>query len=190
MTTWKCNKKECELAPCKIEMDFKKVPKCCPAMIGFFSEWKKITDEPETKCNQVPEWVTIGEWFFFASSNFKKDHRYLKITESKHGGVSAKEKNNNGPCWFSFGTLKKFAMPARLRPWTAREAIGKVICWEGDYSHQENIAIINAVDAEGFVQGDLIGNIDLQGLTTSSFYQPDGNPCGVLEHLENGEWVQ
>lgn len=188
MTKWKCEKKECELAPCKIEMDFKNAPNCCPAMIGHFSEWKK--DETTTNCNQLTDWCKVGEWVYYANEEVEEDYRYLKVTEIKNDGVSAKEKHGGGSCWISFCALKQFAKPAHLRPWTAREAIGKVICWEGDCTHEENIAIINAVDFAGFVHGNLIGSDDLDGLTKDCFYQPDGSPCGVLEHLEDGEWVQ
>lgn len=202
MKKWKCVDKNGCPSECEFETTCTGKPDFCP-LDGHSAKWEEVAGESEqkpnepvtdcnqlaTNCSQLPDWCEVGGWFYFASSNFEEDRKYLKITESKNGGIFAKEKYDSDPCWFSFVSLKQFAKPASLRPWTAREAIGKVVCWEGDYSHRENIAIINAVDFEGFVIGDLIGNTDLQGLTTSCFYQPDGKPCGVLEHMsDDGEW--
>ncbi len=145
------------------------------------SDWQNsFIERPEEKT--LPEWCKVGGWVY------NKDfHEYIRVVERTHDKI--KGEDIHGGVYHADFQFKN-TVPARLRPWTAREAIGKVICWQGDYSLQENIAIINAVDCDGNLMGDLIGNINLEDLTREWFYQSDNKPCGVFEHLENGKWVQ
>lgn len=136
-----------------------------------------LIERPEP---EFPEWCQKGKWVC-TYDRFKKEWEYFKVNETKRNCISS----DNG-LEYSFYDLKQ----ARVRPWTAREAIGKIVCWKGDYSFQENMATINAVDCDGDLMGDLLGNINLEDLTKKCFYQLNGNPCGVLEHLENEEWVE
>lgn len=136
---------------------------------------KQVMNEREesvTNCNQLPDWCKVGDWCYYSA-------RYLKITDIKNGGVYAKEKEEDSPLWLSFDTFKKVAKPVRLRMWTPEEAIGKVIMEAKCYY------IISAADE----YTALIGNTFIKMYELlNRFKQPDGSPCGVMEHLEDGEW--
>lgn len=184
MTKWICNKKECELAPCKIEMDFKNVPKCCPAMIGFFSEWKK--DEPVTDCNQLatncsqlPDWCKVGEWVWLDPQKITGANGYEKITNVDGLGLM-----------FESGLMVCFShriLQARLRPYNAEEMkalVGKVIEHKKDL-HLVTNYLNDTADNEPIVR---VGTNwrDAKGLIEHN-YTIDGKPCGVLEYLKDEE---
>lgn len=143
------------------------------------SDWQNsLIERPEKKT--LPDWCEVGEWMWIKDLNV-----YFNVDRLDELLAYGKDF-----CGRNYIVAIENIRQARLRPWTAREAIGKIVCWKGDYSFQENMATINAVDCDGDLMGDLLGNINLEDLTKECFYQLNGNPCGVLEHLENEEWVE
>jgi hypothetical protein len=126
--------------------------------------------------NTLPDWVEVGEYVYDDRNG------YGKIVS---GSVkSCYIEFDGGAGDFVPGAFAKLKQ-ARLRPYNADEMkalVGKVIEGEDeisvitDYSRDnDNIYFIG-----GWSSADEILN---------GGYTIDGEPCGVLEHLENGEWV-
>ena len=148
------------------------------------SNWQKSRiKRPEEKYT-LPEWCKVGEWMCYP--NDEVSVVYLKISDIADGCVFAKEKNDL--IAFSFDTFSKNAKPARLRPFNADEMkalMGKVI--EKGPSMHIVTGFENVFDNECMVHvnGCLYGANDLLRQFTIN-----NKPAGVLEHLENGEWVE
>lgn len=170
MSKWTCNKKNCEFAPCETEMNFRIAPKLCPAMIGHCSEWE--LDEMVTDCNPLPDWCKPDKIVWIDPTNEPLSRGYMEILFIEGKSLILE----TGRIDFQQEIIKK----TRLRKWRPAEAIGKVVIVDEVYY------VISGSD-EGMAW---IGNtfIRLDDLLKKS-KQPDGSPCGVLEHLEDGEWV-
>lgn len=132
----------------------------------------------------LPEWVTVGGYVYDPKNGYgqvvRESGNYCFIEFGGGAGNFAAE---------DFAEFKQ----ARLRPYNKEELrllIGKVVC-ECDgvslllvtgYNEDDDCGMQPAVrflgewtTAEELCRGD---------------YSIDGHPCGVLEHLENGEWVE
>ena len=184
MSKFEC--KRCQGQVCTIELS-SGYPAFCVKYSDHDPEWDEITNdaEHEKQETELSEWCKWGSWVY------DNNNWYGEIITIQDDLSACYIELDGGTDAFVPETFTKLKQ-ARLRPWTAREAIGKVICWKGDYSFEENISIITHVDAKGFCSGVLIDNINLESLSKKDcFYQPNGKPCGVLEHLDNnGEWVE
>lgn len=145
------------------------------------SDWKNsLIERPEK--NTLPDWCKVGGYGYdYASGYFKiveiiDCERNLKVEWVKEGVQGT-----------VFGCNLKCKKQARLRPYNAEEMrglVGMVIC-KGPSVHFVT-GYENVFDGESMVHvnGCLYSANDLlrHGFTY------DGKPCGVLEHLENGEW--
>lgn len=134
---------------------------------------------------ELPKWCKVGAWVWhgpFDGINFEQP--YFKIERIDGELVYEKSHNNGFPVHYAY--LKQ----ARLRPWTHKEAIGKIVFWKGDYDYQENAAMLVGADTDGDFSLYTVGPVTAEELTKEIYYQSDGSPCGVLEHYENGEWVE
>jgi hypothetical protein len=157
-------------------------PKCCNAgyfrdlgwdagnfmLIGDFdsSDWQNSLIERPAK---LTEWCKVGEWVFDAAIN-----KYVQVSEDdiiKHSTKICK--------YISDGEV----VQARLRPWRGSESLNKVVISGGDTFG----VVIGCTWSTANVSGQWI---NCKKLLDDDYKQPDGSPCGVLEHLENGEWVK
>lgn len=137
---------------------------------------------------ELPEWCKIGAWVWFkGDKDTGYEPGYLKITDVGYNGIeNVINAEGDGIISMPLSVVKE----ARLRPWTYKEAIGKIVFWKGDYDYQENAAMIVGADTDGDFSLYTVGPVTAEELTKEIYYQPDGSPCGVLEHYENGEWVE
>lgn len=177
MKKWKCINEECT-GRCEINTEH--VPFYCIDYEYDCAEWEEVTEEPEhkqdepvTDCNQLPGWCTVDEYVWCDRNGYGKIHsvredRKLCAVYFKNGGGA-----------FPLKAFLKFKQ-ARLRPWMPEEAIGKVVVTD------ENYYIISAADKYTALIGNTFIKMDE---LLNRFKQPDGLLCGVLEHLEDGEWV-
>lgn len=153
--------------------------------IGKFdaTDWRNsLVERPE---KALPEWCKVGEWVWYPED--MAGGRYLKITEIRGGGVYAKEKEDYDPDYLCFDLVRKYSKQARLRPYTAdemRALVGKVVsCSTNAYMCINFRAGDNATVDYGPYR-HTAKNLLEYGATLG------GKPCGVLEHYENGEWVE
>jgi hypothetical protein len=148
--------------------------------IGKFdaSGWKNSLIERPAK---LPNWCEVGEWVW-------SDGEYHKIIETGDDWIRT-EWNDNTGIW-GLNILHQFSQ-ARLRTYNAeemRELVGKVVTT----SSGRHCTLVTACKQEYSV-------IEPQVMLDKWMYATDllhggntidGKPCGVFEHLENGEWVE
>ena len=138
---------------------------------GFFdrSDWQNSLIERPAR---LPDWCKVGEWVYDKAIN-----KYSQVaTEDVTEGLQEVRKI------ISKGEI----VQARLRPYNSEEMkalVGNTIeydshvCLVIGYNGNKNTIFI-ANGSELCVQ------------TLMSYYNVNGKPAGVFEHLENGEWVE
>lgn len=155
---------------CNMNSQAKLIPEIMEA-----TDWKNSLVERPAK---LPEWCKVGEWIYTSNE------QYLKIV-----GISIDLKCvefSNGVKWDIQDVVDE-AVPARLRPYNAKEMkalVGKVL----ETKRGSAILILQyivGVNELCFWENRL--NADM---LLSEEYIIDGKPAGVLEHLEDGEWVE
>lgn len=136
------------------------------------------------KKSELPDWCKQGEWIYTSSE------QYLKIE-----GISIdlqKIELSNGAIWNKQDIIDE-AVPARLRPYNADEMkalLGKVVTEkEFDYYAYLVTAYTAKLDGKNLVAVG-IDDAWVQSDDVLKLYTIDGKPCGILEHLEYGEWVE
>lgn len=155
------------------------------------ADWQNSLIERPVKENKLPDWCKVGEWIWHPED--MAGGRYLKITEIRGGGVYAKEKEDYDPDYLCFDLVRKYSKQARLRPYNAEEMkalLGKVVTEkEHDYYAYLVTAYTAKLDGKNLV-AVAIDDAWVQAKDVLKLYTIDNAPCGVLEHLENGEWVK
>jgi hypothetical protein len=142
------------------------------------SDWQNSIIERPAKETKLPDWCKVGEWVY--STIYKE---YTQITDSDEFEISLKD---GAYCSVGVDAFIEDYLPARLRPYNAEEMkalVGKVI-------ENKNFAhFITTFDKE--LQEVVSGSDGYSAKDLVEFgYTIDGPPCGKLEHLEDGEWVE
>lgn len=157
-------------------------PTLCCVRAGGKCHWRKVEDqEVETPAPKLPEWCKVGAWVW--------------NDEIGYGKIEQEPRTGELLVFFGGGTRAFEAeryKEARLRPWTYKEAIGKIVFWKYDNSKKEIVSMIDRADDEGNVYVVGYGELKAKDLMMEErFSQSDGSPCGVLEHKnDQGEWVK
>lgn len=181
MSKWECSKcgKKCVLDMVD-EQEY--CPVYCPVSnaSGTKTDWHPV-DEPATNCSQLPDWCKVGEWVYSPCDG----GCYCKITDIDGDRIFTRS-GGDAICFHikpgdNFSSLR--LSRARLRPWKGSESINKVVITGGDTFG----IVIGCTWSMANVSGQWI---NCKKLRADDYKQPDGSPCGVLEHLENGEWVK
>ena len=125
---------------------------------------------------KLPDWCKVGEWCYCLDD--LGNDKYFKITEIKGEYLY-------GDDW---DVSVSFVKQARLRPYNADEMRGLVgkILERSDGSR--NLLTDYNPEGHGWVYVNY-GCQTAEDLIIHE-YTIDGNPCGVLEHLDNGEWKE
>ena len=153
----------------------------------FKTKWYEIAEEEEKteiKAEEIlnlPSWCKVGEVVYFT-----KLSKYCEVVDIDiEKGVKIQTNLSNG--WVDFYDL----LEARLRPFNEKEmrgVVGKVI----EDNHNAHLVI-------GLIKPDPAENVSCFVRAGQSWITPDkllqnytldSKPCGVYEHLENGEWVE
>lgn len=163
---------ECYIAPCILDVgeDTNRLPKKCPYGVNGVI-WREVK-EAVTNCNQLPDWCKVGEWYYD-----KEIKQYLQIDsfDMAHKARWGQELKN--------GVI----VQARKRPFNAEEMrglVGKVI--QDDIGNRKLINNYIVADNQVVV---FCAYCNADKLMKTG-YTIDGKPCYVLEHLENGVWVE
>jgi hypothetical protein len=148
-------------------------------LLSLHDNGETLQDSIQDK--QLPDWCKVGEWVWDV-----EDSRYVKV-------ISITDKvllRTKSKCTY-YEELKDMAgnyKQARLRPYNAEEMrglIGKVI------ETQKDIAMVLGYSSErNKICVATINNYFSAETLLAVGATIDGKPCGVLEHLENGEWVE
>ena len=143
------------------------------------SDWQNSLIERPAK---LPDWCKFGV------VGWHKRAGYFEVCADDELAqrISIKQIDDKSRGWLSYETLCTEVKQARLRPYNAEEMrslVGKVI-ENHNYTH-----FINAFDID--LQEVVSGSDGYTAKELVEFgYTIDGAPCGVLEHFENGEWVE
>lgn len=168
--------KECYIAPCIINVgdDTNRLPGMCPYGVSGVI-WHEVKEETTTNCsqlvtdcNQLPHWYFAGEWMY---DSVKREYAIVKKEESYS--------------WYIDNIANGRIKQARKRPFNADEMkalVGKVI-EDGDNA----LFVTVYYGKEECISAGCVADFDGSDLMRCSC---DGKPCYVLEHLENGEWVE
>ena len=141
------------------------------------SDWKNSLIERPANKPELPDWCKVGEWIYTSSE------QYLKIE-----GISIdlqKIELSNGATWSNQDIIDE-AVPARLRPYNADE-IPK-LPFEVSEINSDFRTIVESCKGDKIWLAGASTAISTEELMRDFHYE--GFPCGVLEHRENGEWVQ
>jgi hypothetical protein len=159
-------------------------------LLSLHDNGETLQDSIQDK--QLPDWCKVGEWVY---SDFHK--KYLKIgkintnpiycshpiiffEDDRYGGLITPGTTPNS-------IVYKHLKQARLRPYNADEMkalVGKVLETKRGSAKliTQYIAGLNELCFwENRLNADML---------LSEEYIIAGKPAGVLEHLENGEWVE
>ena len=163
-------------------------PTLCCVRAHATCHWRKTENqEGDTPAPKLPDWCKVGAWVWHGPvDGIVFEPPYFKI-ERIVGELVHGESHNNG-----FPVHYTYLKPARFRPWTHEEAIGKTVFWEFGNSKKEIASMIVRADDEGNVYVFDYGELKAKKLMREKrFSQSDGLPCGVFEHKnEEGEWVK
>jgi hypothetical protein len=138
---------------------------CCNSKLTF-----------KEKKQELPDWCKVGEWVYLCNGTYSRIVSINDCHVNLENGISVGK-----------NSIHEEMVPARLRPYNAEEMrglVGKVI--EKGPSMHIVTGFENVFDNECMVHvnGCLYSAEDLLRQFTI-----DNAPCGVLEHLENGEGV-
>lgn len=181
-------KYECTQCCQECQIMFYLEPKFC-LLFGDKADWHEVVDSAENaqttndqfgNSEQLPDWVKVGNLVYCS-----KTGNYGEIKTIKDNKIYLRLINTDEVLPVKLNMVLKNGRPARKRPFNADEIkslIGKVL--RGDKF--DFCALITYTEAE---------TIETQHFTYTSDelindYTIDGKPCYVLEHLENGEWVE
>ena len=153
---------------------------CVPVGCEFFyinrfdaSDWRNsLIERPAV----LPDWCKVGAWVYLSNAKYYKIEKVDSYGIILAGGIVIKTDD-----------IHAEAVSARLRPYNAEEMkalVGKVIVENKSGDIGLVIGYCNRKESvyagrNGFVAALLLSD-----------YTIDGKPCGVLEHRENGEWVE
>ena len=144
-------------------------------------EWYNSLIERPVK---LPDWCKVGEWVYYPE---EMEHDvYLKISEIKRGFVHAKEKDGYDPWQISYKYIGEYGKPARLRPYNAEEIPD--LPFEVTERNSNFRTTVVSCNGDKVWLGGASTAISTEELMRD--FTAKGNPCGVLEHIENGEWVR
>jgi hypothetical protein len=131
---------------------------------------------------KLPDWCKVGGYGYDYASG------YFKIVEIIDCECNLKvEWVKEGVQGTVFGCNLKCKKQARLRPYNAEEMrglVGKVLC-----DTDGNMELVTGWSVDINIVRICQIHYSAERLLNNKF-TIDGKPCGVLEHLENEEWVE
>ena len=137
-------------------------------------QWLEMKEETVTDCNQLPDWCKVGEWVCYYGDG---KYEYFQITKIELNRLYGKD---------GYFSLMCNVKPARKRPFNAEEMkalVGKVL------ENHKYLFLVEGYDKDRKTILTFLRFFTAAELMDSD-YLIDREPCYVLEHLENGEWVE
>lgn len=181
MKKYKC---ECKYNKCEVSMKMGCIAFYCFAFSGITPEWEEVKEtevKEEEKAEVIlnlPSWCKVGEVVYYT-----KGKLYCQIHEvDKKRGIILFNSEYLITDFVSISELTE----ARLRPFNEselRELVGKKIA---NKTTKTRYLIVTSNSTSVSAAGYIYNKEEL----LNGFIFTDGSPCGVYEHLENGEWVE
>lgn len=152
------------------------------------SDWQNSLIEHLTK--SLPEWCKEGEWVYYFDE--VEGHSYQKIDKIDGKYIyfykkfdSSKPSDPFVSDRVVYSVFIENTKQARLRPYNAEEMrglVGKVV--------ENGVRAMLVLSYRKDLNKILTDDRSLYAEQILTDCTIDGKPCGVLEHLENGEWVK
>lgn len=127
-----------------------------------------------TQSKNLPEWCKVGEWVAYYEDD---QYKYFQITGIELNRLYGKDGKFSFVC-----DVEK----ARLRPYNTGEIPD--LPFEVSYRNSNFRTIITSCEGNKIWLACSTTAISTEELMRD--FTIKGNPCGVLEHLENGKWVR
>ena len=174
------------LHTCTCEADNIPPEMCCVSGCKI-EGWQRAEKHKDTSSQKVPDWCRTGAWVYVTP--YDREPFYGKIY-----GVTYSRVNNtvevrvtlDGKSLIGVFTWDNI-WRARLRPWNCEELkskVGKV--FEDEFGNRMLCIKYYKDDAYLYF---IVRSMSAADFVNSS-WTLDGLPCGVLEHDEQGEWVE
>lgn len=139
------------------------------------SDWQNSLIERPAK--KLPEWCKVGEWVYLCNGRYYKVESVNECHVNLSDGVSVGR-----------NSIHSEMVSARPRPYNAEEMEAMVGLTVKGGNSSEIITGFKKNKWGKFVVKGACGWYDAKHLLEN--FTAYGSPCGVLEHLENGEWVK
>jgi hypothetical protein len=174
MTKYKC---ECKKAKCEVEREDTFYPQFCTCFCTKEADWQEVKEEEKAEeIFNFPNWCKVGKIVYNPTT---KEYGTLTIVDVTRGIWI---ENQGNMILVNFYDL----LEARLRPFNEkemRELVGKAIT----YKTSEEVFLVTYFNKVHVGLGHLC--LTAEDLL-NKYTKVNGSPCGVYEHLENGEWVE
>lgn len=138
---------------------------------------------PEKKT--LPDWCKVGKWVY-AICLESGTGDFFKIREIRTEADIILKVGEGETDWLLFGN---HIFPARLRPFNADEMkalVGKVLT-SNSRSTPFSFLVVYAEGDGSFIESY---RFKYTAKELKDYFTIGNTPCGVLEHFENGEWVE
>lgn len=135
-----------------------------------------------SKTTKLPDWCKVGKWVFDSNNG------YGEITSIQEDRSSCCIEFDGGADDFVSEDFTKLKQ-ARLRVFNAEEIkalVGKVLT-RNSLSTPFSFLVVYAEGDGSFIESY---RFKYNAKELKEHFTIDGEPCGVLEHLEDGEWVE
>lgn len=177
MREYQCN--ACEIRICTAEyQDGGGVPCKCTGIsdVYYKPQWKEI-ERPA----KLPAWCKVGGFVWFDDWYFEITEIHLSDNLIGFKNIVTGIRGSHTSSYF-LDHFKK----ARVRPWTFEEAPFNIkVKMPAGKLH---LLRLHIEDSGNFFYRDESCHDMRAKEVAESYIQLDGKPCGVLEHLEKGEW--
>jgi hypothetical protein len=175
-----CTHRKCT---CELEDTLCSPPQnCINKYVSFIPNWHEVEEKTTTKSSRFPDWVKEC-----AIGYDNEQERYFEVTNIDKKWVDIEYLDDGIGATCDYSDIQKCS-EARKRPFNAEEMrglVGKVIKTPKDiamvlgYSGERNKVCVATMNNYFTAEALLAVGATL-----------NGNPCGKLEHLENGECVE
>lgn len=164
----------------KIQVEFP------PSAVGWYApEELELVEPANHEEPPVPDWCKVGAWVWISMIG-GNGIKYRKIKAIDNTGWI----NFSGGFCDGIKNAGVVFIQARIRPWTFEEAPETVRVVEG--GARTVLYLSNEVVSQGtffYFSMQSRDTIDAEWMS-KNMVQLDGSPCGVLEHIEDGKWVE
>lgn len=148
--------------------------------------WQNSLIERPVKETKLPDWCKVGEYVFH-----DVDEKYYKVESVQDYTIETTTVVGRSTRLQDQETFCNNYVQARLRPYNAdemRRLVGEVV----SYTDKSRYFLISCADFCTDTPHIYFGETwhTAEEINKPSLYQLDNKPCGKLEHLENGEWVE
>lgn len=141
------------------------------------SDWENSLIERPKK-NALPKWCKVGKWVYLCNGKYYRIESINECQVDLSEGISVGRND-----------IHSEMVSARIRPWTFEEAPFMIKCKKNASRDQFTVATLSYDGTFYTMPNCCLNSISLYDIS-QHYTQSNGSPCGILQHLENGEWIE